>query len=180
VRVLQTGTPIQASSGFFEPLLQNGKYRQSYAKSVFRRLLESYQVKAVSPFIIAPATSATRDLSLRTCARPSDLKAQSLEFLQKHFGKSGSWYHAVARGEDDRPVEPNRPRKSSGSETTFAENRFLPKEIEAGVIDMADDVWAWCEKNQSFGSTVTVKIKYADFRIVTRSRTVGWELRLIW
>ena len=36
---------------------------------------------------------------------------------------------------------------------------------------MADDVWAWCEKNQNFGATVTVKIKYADFRIVTRSRT---------
>jgi DNA polymerase-4 len=41
------------------------------------------------------------------------------------------------------------------------------------VIEMADDVWTWCEKNQSFGSTVTVKIKYADFRIVTRSRTIS-------
>jgi DNA polymerase-4 len=103
----------------------------------------------------------------------ADLRAQSLEFLQRHFGKSGAWYYAIARAEDDRPVEPNRPRKSSGSETTFSEDRYRPSEIEVGVIEMADDVWAWCEKNQSFGATVTVKIKFADFRIVTRSRTVS-------
>ena len=42
----------------------------------------------------------------------ADLKAKSLEFLQQHFGKSGGWYYAIARGEDDRPVDPNRPRKS--------------------------------------------------------------------
>ncbi|CAA2139020.1 DNA polymerase IV [Hyphomicrobium sp. ghe19] len=102
----------------------------------------------------------------------ADLRAQSLEFLQQHFGKSGAWYYAIARGEDDRPVEPNRPRKSSGSETTFAVDRILPAEIEAGILEMVDEVWAWCEKNQSFGATVTVKIKYADFTIITRSRTV--------
>ena len=50
----------------------------------------------------------------------ADLRKQSLAFLQQHFGKSGPWYHAIANGEDDRPVVPNRPRKSSGSETTFA------------------------------------------------------------
>jgi DNA polymerase IV len=102
----------------------------------------------------------------------ADLKAQSLAFLEQHFGKSGAWYYTIARGEDDRPVEPNRPRKSSGSETTFAEDRSQPAEIEAGIIEMADEVWAWCEKNQSFGSAVTVKIKFADFRIATRSRTL--------
>lgn len=102
-----------------------------------------------------------------------DLKARSLNFLEEHFGKAGAWYYAIARGEDDRPVEPNRPRKSSGSETTFSEDRIRPTDVEAGVLEMADDVWAWCEKNQSFGATVTVKIKYADFRIVTRSRTAS-------
>jgi DNA polymerase-4 len=47
----------------------------------------------------------------------ADLRRQSLAFLQQHFGKSGPWYHAIANGEDHRPVVPNRPRKSSGSET---------------------------------------------------------------
>lgn len=120
---------------------------------------------------IGPVTAAKMNaLGIETGA---DLRAQSLEFLQRQFGKSGAWYYAIARGEDDRPVEPNRPRKSSGSETTFSEDRVMPADIEAGILEMADDVWAWCEKNQSFGTTVTVKIKYADFRIVTRSRTAS-------
>jgi DNA polymerase-4 len=120
---------------------------------------------------IGPVTAAKMNaLGIQTGA---DLRAQSMEFLQRQFGKSGAWYYAIARGEDDRPVEPNRPRKSSGSETTFSEDRVIPAKIEAGVLEMADDVWAWCEKNQSFGATATVKIKYADFRIVTRSRTAS-------
>jgi DNA polymerase-4 len=49
----------------------------------------------------------------------------------------------------------------------------VPADIEAGVIAMADDVWAWCEKTQMFGRTVTVKIKYADFQQATRSRTLS-------
>ncbi|MFA7307563.1 MAG: DNA polymerase IV [Hyphomicrobium sp.] len=120
---------------------------------------------------IGPVTATKMNaLGIETGA---DLRAQSLEFLQRQFGKSGAWYYAIARGEDDRPVEPNRPRKSSGSETTFYEDRVIPAEIEAGILEMADDVWTWCEKNQSFGATVTVKIKYADFRIITRSRTAS-------
>jgi len=101
----------------------------------------------------------------------ADLRDKDVAFLQQHFGKSGAWYYAIARGEDDRPVMPDRPRKSSGSETTFADNLTAPADIEAGIKAMADDVWAWCEKHQVFGQTVTVKIKYADFRHVTRSRT---------
>jgi DNA polymerase-4 len=101
-----------------------------------------------------------------------DLRDRSLAFLQDQFGKAGAWYSAISRGEDDRPVRPDRPRKSSGSETTFAEDLTKPGEIEDGVRAMADDVWAWCEKHQAFGQTVTVKIKYADFRIATRSRTL--------
>jgi len=102
----------------------------------------------------------------------ADLKRQSLEFLQQHFGKSGIWYHAIANGEDNRPVVPDRPRKSSGAERTFADDLTDPAAIEAGVLAMADEVWAWCEKTRVSGRTVTVKIKYADFRQVTRSRTL--------
>ena len=49
----------------------------------------------------------------------SDLRRQTLDFLRNHFGKSGDWYYELARGQDDRPVQPDRERKSSGSETTF-------------------------------------------------------------
>ena len=57
-----------------------------------------------------------RTLGIETGA---DLRRQTLSFLQQHFGKAGSWYHDIARGQDDRLVQPDRERKSSGSETTF-------------------------------------------------------------
>ncbi|MBB4797438.1 DNA polymerase-4 [Brevundimonas bullata] len=101
----------------------------------------------------------------------ADLRRQSLPFLQHHFGKSGAWYYGVARGEDHRPVNPDRERKSSGSETTFASDLVEPAAIEAGVDQMADEVWAWCEKAGALGRTVTVKVKWADFRQSTRSRS---------
>ena len=101
----------------------------------------------------------------------ADLKAKSMAFLQEHFGSAAAWYHAIARGQDDRPVNPDRTRKSSGSETTFDRDLTEAADIEAGVLTMADDVWAWCEKAGAFGRTVTVKVKFADFRQITRSRS---------
>lgn len=101
----------------------------------------------------------------------ADLKAQSIAFLAQHFGSSAEWYFGIARGIDDRPVNPSRERKSSGSETTFDRDLTDPAEIEAGVLKMADDVAAWCSSRQQFGRTITVKAKFADFRQVTRSRT---------
>ena len=119
---------------------------------------------------VGPVTAAKMNrLGIFTGA---DLRLQSLEFLRAHFGKSGGWYHAIARGEDHRAVVPDRPRKSSGSETTFRDDLHQTGEIEAGVRAMADEVWAWCARAHSFGRTVTVKIKYADFQQATRSRTL--------
>jgi len=102
----------------------------------------------------------------------ADLRDRSVAFLQEHFGKAGEWYYSIARGKDDRLVRPDRIRKSSGSETTFTDDLTSANEIEAGVRAVADDVWSWCEKHQTFGQTVTVKVKYANFRMVTRSRTM--------
>jgi DNA polymerase-4 len=120
---------------------------------------------------VGPVTAQKmKDLGIHTGA---DLRARTLEFLQTHFGKSGAWYFAISRGEDNREVVPNRPRKSSGAETTFARDLTAPTEIEAGVSAMADEVWAWCEKHSTYGQTITVKIKFADFRQATRSRTLS-------
>jgi DNA polymerase-4 len=119
---------------------------------------------------VGPKTAEKMNrLGLHTGA---DLKAQSLEFLQQYFGKSGDYYYAIARGHDDRRVVPNRPRKSVGSETTFMEDLGRPAEIEDGVASVLEDVWSYCERTRIAGRTVTVKIKYADFQIVTRSRTL--------
>lgn len=118
---------------------------------------------------VGPVTAAKMArLGIETGA---DLRGKSLAFLQQHFGSSAEWYFDIARGIDERPVNPDRERKSSGSETTFDRDLLLDSEIEAGVLRQADDVWNWCEKAQAFGRTVTVKVKYTDFQIITRSRT---------
>ena len=103
----------------------------------------------------------------------ADLRARSVEFLTSHFGKAGAWYYAISRGEDERPVKPDRARKSSGSETTFHEDLTESAAIEREVLTQADEVWTWCEAANAFGRTVTVKIKFADFRQATRSRSVA-------
>jgi DNA polymerase-4 len=118
---------------------------------------------------VGPATARKmHNLGIQTGA---DLRSWSLQDLQAQFGKSGPWYYNIARGEDHRPVNPSRIRKSSGSETTFDEDLVDPLLIEAGVLDMADDVWNWCELTGRRGRTVTVKIKWADFLQSTRSQS---------
>ena len=73
---------------------------------------------------VGPVTAARMQrLGIQTGA---DLRAQSLAFLQQHFGKHAAWYLGIANGEDDRPVVADRPRKSSGSETTF-DSRTRPR-----------------------------------------------------
>src|SRR5271155_5624833 len=83
---------------------------------------------------VGPKTAARmRALGVET---GSDLRRQTLDFLQARFGKSGRWYYNIARGRAERTVEPERERKSSGSEMTFPEDRTDPVQIEASVIAM--------------------------------------------
>jgi len=119
---------------------------------------------------VGPAT-ATR-MHAAGIQTGADLKTWSLQDLTHRFGKAGAWYYAIARGQDDRAVNPNRERKSSGSETTFDEDLTDPLPIEAAVLEMADDVWDWCEKTGGRGRTVTVKIKWSDFQQCTRSQSL--------
>ncbi|WP_296173541.1 DNA polymerase IV [uncultured Brevundimonas sp.] len=120
---------------------------------------------------VGPATAAR--MHALGIENGADLKAWSLSDLQSRFGKSGSWYYGIARGEDPRAVNTSRERKSSGSETTFDSDLTNPAEIEAGVLEMANDVWAWCEKTGRRARTVTVKVKWADFQQATRSRSLA-------
>ena len=118
---------------------------------------------------VGPVTAAKMQrLGIRTGA---DLRAKSLAFLQQHFGKSATWYLGIANGEDERPVVADRPRKSSGSETTFERDLTSPAEIEAGAEAMAMTYGAGARR-RAFGRTVTVKVKFADFHQVTRSRSL--------
>jgi DNA polymerase-4 len=105
-----------------------------------------------------------------------DLRQQSEAFLTKHFGKVGHYYYSIARAIDHRPVLANRVRKSMGSETTFEQDLTEPATVRAELEPILNHVWSYCERTSVLGRTVTLKIKYADFTQITRSRTV---LRLI-
>jgi nucleotidyltransferase/DNA polymerase involved in DNA repair len=107
------------------------------------------------------------------CYTSSDLRRGDARCEFAAFRQSAAWYLGIANGEDDRPVAADRPRKSSGSETTFERDLTASPEIEAGVEAMADEVWAWCHKAKAFGRTVTVKVKFADFQQVTPSRSLS-------
>src|SRR5690242_10975195 len=107
---------------------------------------------------VGPATEARMHrLGIRTGA---DLKAQSLAVLEQQFGKAGSFFHAIARGIDHRPVQPNRERKSIGSENTFARDLTRFEEMRAELQPLVDQVWGWCERTGVRGRTVTLKVKY--------------------
>jgi DNA polymerase-4 len=103
----------------------------------------------------------------------ADLRDADPALLEARFGKAGRWFVRIANAQDDRPVQPNRVRTSTGSETTVSRDMVLPDEIEAKVAEMADDVWDWAERTATSGRTVTVKVKFSDFRQVTRSRSVA-------
>lgn len=120
---------------------------------------------------VGPATAAKMQrLGIETGA---DLRDKPLLFLQEHFGKAGRWYYRIARGIDDRPVEPDRPRKSVGAEDTFAVDIFDLESAYAEITLLVAKVWHHCESRSLHGRTVTLKIKYADFQQVTRSRTIA-------
>lgn len=102
-----------------------------------------------------------------------DLKAQSLEFLQERFGKAGGYYYWLARGVDHRPVRPDRIRKSVGAENTFASDLSGLEAMKAALTPIIDKVWRYCDQTGVRGRTVTLKVKYADFHQITRSRTLS-------
>jgi DNA polymerase-4 len=119
---------------------------------------------------VGPATAAKMQ---RLCIKTgADLREKALTFLQEHFGKSGSWYYRISRGIDERPVQPNRPRKSVGAEDTFAVDIFDLDAARAELMPLAEKVWRHCEAKEISGRTVTLKVKFADFQQITRSRTL--------
>ena len=101
----------------------------------------------------------------------ADLHAWSLPQLQAHFGSSADWYWRICRGIDDREVKPDRPYKSVSAERTFDEDLSDSERLAAEVERIAGYAWARIEKAEVAGRTVTLKVKYADFELITRSRS---------
>ncbi len=101
-----------------------------------------------------------------------DLKQKSLKFLTAHFGKQGNYYYNIARAIDNRKVNPDRIRKSIGTERTFSEDIYNIERIYEKTEQIAENLIERCKKADNYGRTITLKIKYSDFKQITRSKTV--------
>lgn len=124
---------------------------------------------------VGPKTAARlRAHGLETLA---DVRARPVEDLRTVVGSLADWLVALAHGRDDRPVEPNRPSKSSGSECTYAEDLTTMTEVRHEVAEMARDAAGWLERRQLFARTVVLKVRYADFTTITRSHSTPLATR---
>ncbi|PHQ56552.1 MAG: DNA polymerase IV [Lutibacter sp.] len=106
-----------------------------------------------------------------------NLKEKSIEFLTQHFKKSGSHYYYIVRGIQHSEVKPNRLRKSVAAEHTFAKNLtseiFMLEKLEKITKELEQRLI----KSKVSGKTITLKIKYSDFKLQTRSKTVPFYVK---
>ncbi len=102
----------------------------------------------------------------------ADLKRKPVEYLAEHFGKSGVYYYNIVRGIHESAVKPDRIRKSLGAERTFSDNISSEIFMMERLDQIAEEIERRLAKNEVAGKTVTLKIKYSDFKMQTRSKTV--------
>jgi DNA polymerase IV len=123
---------------------------------------------------IGPATAAKmKELGIFTAL---DLRTKDEAFLLRYFGEAGPHFYCICRGIDHRPVLPNRVRKSIGAENTFARDLMSLDDMRAELGPLVEKVWHYCDTTGMRGRTVTLKVKFADFQIITRSRSLAAPL----
>ena len=100
-----------------------------------------------------------------------DVRSRTVEDLTAIVGMHADWLIELAHGRDDRPVEPNRPAKSAGSEETYATDLESLDEIKREIDQLARGVVEWLQKKTIKARTVTIKVRYSDFTTITRSQS---------
>jgi DNA polymerase IV len=104
----------------------------------------------------------------------ADLLQQSEAFLVEQFGKVGHHYYSIARAEDERPVVANRVRKSVGAERSFLEDLTDRQQMIEALDEIAQILHQRLEESGCRGHTLTLKVKFADYRQITRARTLDY------
>lgn len=139
-------------------------------------IIEFLEILDVRKFFGVGKVTAKRmyDLGIFT---GKDLKTKSVEFLEEHFGKTGKFYFDVVRGIHNSPVKPDRIRKSLAAERTFNKNLSSEVFMLDKLDHIANEVSNRLKKSKVSGKTVTLKIKYSDFTLQTRSRTLSYFIR---
>lgn len=105
-----------------------------------------------------------------------DLKQKPIAFLEKHFKNSAPYYFNISRGIHNSPVKPNRTVKSFGAERTFNENLSSEIYMEERLLNIAAELEKRLQKSKISGKTITLKIKYSDFSLQTRSKTLPYYI----
>ncbi|HEX9827315.1 MAG TPA: DNA polymerase IV [Flavobacteriaceae bacterium] len=105
-----------------------------------------------------------------------DLKSKTIEYLDEHFGKSGRYYYYVVRGIHNSEVKSDRIRKSLAAERTFNENLSSEIFMLEKLAHIAEEVSKRLNNSKVAGKTVTLKIKYSDFSLQTRSKTLPYYI----
>ncbi len=106
-----------------------------------------------------------------------DLKKFTEDELIRRFGKNGQYFYSIARAEDNREVNPDRIMKSIGAENTFARDLTDYQSATEALDEILDILIERMERSGTIGKTVTLKVKYSDFRQITRSKTVEEWIR---
>ena len=102
-----------------------------------------------------------------------DVRQAETEKLRRIVGSLAEWLQQLAKGDDPRQVEPDRPAKSASSENTYASDLTDVERMRAELAGMAGELARWLERHELLARTVTIKVRYADFRTVTRSHTLS-------
>lgn len=103
----------------------------------------------------------------------ADLKTWNKKALENRFGKSGGYYYNIVRGIDDRPVQANRLRKSISIEDTFTKDVDDSEQLHAKFLELRDGLWKRMRKSGFYGRTLTLKVKYFDFKQQTKSMSIA-------
>jgi DNA polymerase-4 len=107
----------------------------------------------------------------------SDLKTWDMLSLVRNFGKAGVFFYEIVRGIDERPVETVQERKSFGTELTYEKDLTTSFEIIAELYKLEKELMERLEHSETTGRTITLKIKFSDFRQITRSKTLQGYIR---
>ena len=124
---------------------------------------------------VGPVTA--KKLHAAGITRLVDVRQVRTEQLRSIVGSLAEWLQQLARGDDPRPVEPDRPAKSASSESTYATDLTDVGRMRAELAGMAHELAGWLERHALGARTVTIKVRYADFRTVTRSHTLSQPTR---
>jgi DNA polymerase IV len=101
------------------------------------------------------------------------VRTVDIDLLRRTVGSLADWLRQLSFGDDPRPVEPHRESKSSSTENTYAEDLIELEAIRAELDRMARENAGWLTRNHLTARTVTIKVRYADFKTVTRSHTLS-------